>query len=183
MSDSLPVLKWYVIQSIAGSEKTAVLLMKKAIEFHQIQDSFGQILVPTEEVIEMKNGQRKKSERRFYPGYILAQVKMTDNIWHIVRKIPKVMGFVGGKSGEPTPLSEQEAQKILSRVQEVTDKPRPKVLYEIGEVLRIKEGPFTDFSGVVDDIDYERSRVQVAIVIFGRSTPVELNFSQVEKSN
>jgi transcriptional antiterminator NusG len=182
MTDSVPTLKWYVIQCIAGSEKTAVQMLKKAIDFHQIEDSFGQLLVPTEEVIEMKKGQRKKSERRFYPGYILAQVKMTDNIWHIVRKIPKVMGFVGGKSGEPTALSEQEAEKILSRVQEVTDKPRPKILYEVGELVRIKEGPFADFSGAVDEIDYDRSRVKVAVIIFGRSTPVELDFSQIEKS-
>jgi transcriptional antiterminator NusG len=181
MTDSVPTLKWYVIQCIAGSEKTAVLMLKKAIEFHEVKDSFGQILVPTEEVVEMKKGQRKKTERRFYPGYILAQVMMTDNIWHIVRKVPKVMGFVGGKSGEPTALSELEAEKILSRVQEVTDKPRPKTLYEIGEIVRIKEGPFADFSGAVDEIDYDRSRVKVAVVIFGRSTPVELDFSQVEK--
>ncbi|MBM4222476.1 MAG: transcription termination/antitermination protein NusG [Gammaproteobacteria bacterium] len=183
MNEALPELKWYVIQSIAGSEKTAVEHLKKAIEFYELEDSFGQILVPTEEVIEMKKGQRKKSERRFYPGYILAQVRMTTNIWHIVRKLPKVMGFVGGKSGEPTALSEQEAARILSRVKEVTDKPRPKVLYEVGEVVRIKEGPFTDFTGAVDHIDYDKNRLQVAVVIFGRSTPVELDFIQVEKSS
>jgi len=183
MTDSAPELKWYVIQSISGSEKTAVLMLKKAIEFHCIEDSFGQILVPTEEVVEMKNGQRKKSERRFYPGYILAQVKMTDNIWHIVRRVPKIIGFVGGKSGEPTALNDQEAARILSRVQDIIDKPRSKVLYEIGEIVRIKEGPFADFSGVVDDIDYDRSRVQVAVAIFGRSTPVGLDFSQVEKGH
>lgn len=182
MTDAVSSFKWYVIQCIAGSEKSALLQLKKAIEFHGIQDFFGQILVPTEEVVEMKKGQRKKSERRFYPGYILVQVNMNDNIWHIVRKTPKIIGFVGGKSGEPTALSEQEAAKILSRVQEVTDRPRPKILYEIGEVVRIKEGPFADFSGAIDEIDYDRSRLKVAVVIFGRSTPVELDFSQVEKS-
>ncbi len=180
--DAQSPLKWYVIQSIAGSEKKAVEILKKAIDFHQIHSDFGQILVPTEDVIEIKKGQRKKTERRFYPGYILAQVRMTDNIWHIVKKLPKIIGFVGGKSGEPTALSEQEAQKILSRVQEVSDRPRPKILYEIGEVVRIKDGPFSDFTGAVDHIDYDKNRLQVAVVIFGRSTPVELDFSQVEKS-
>jgi len=182
MIDELPVMKWYVIQAIAGSERIAVEVLNKAILSNKLQDSFGQILVPTEEVVEMKKGQRRKSERRFYPGYILAQVRMTDNIWHIVKKLPKIVGFVGGKSGEPTALTEAEAQAILSRLQEVTDKPRPKVLFEAGEVVRIKEGPFTDFNGAVESIDYEKNRLQVAVIIFGRSTPVELEFSQVEKT-
>lgn len=181
MTDELPMMKWYVIQAIAGSEKFAVEVLNKAILLNDLKESFGQILVPTEEVVEMKKGQRRKSERRFYPGYILAQLRMTDNIWHIVKKLPKVIGFVGGKSGEPTPLTEAEAQTILARLQEVTDKPRPKVLFEASEVVRIKEGPFIDFNGVVESIDYEKNRIQVAVIIFGRSTPVELEFSQVEK--
>lgn len=182
MNEQLVPLKWYVIQALAGQEKNAVTAMQKTIEQEGLQDHFGQILVPTEEVVEMRKGQRRKTERKFYPGYVLAQVKMTDAIWHIIRKVPKVVGFVGGKSGEPTPLTEVEAQKILSRLQEVTDKPRPKVLFEAGEVVRVKEGPFADFNGVVEEIDYEKSRLQVAVVIFGRSTPVELEFSQIEKT-
>ena len=182
MTNELPTMKWYVIQAVAGSEKFAVEVIRKAIVTNNLSESFGQLLVPTEEVVEMKKGQRRKSERRFYPGYILAQVRMTDNIWHIIKKLPKVIGFVGGKSGEPTALTEAEAAAILARLQEVTDKPRPKVLFEAGEVVRIKEGPFADFNGVVESIDYEKNRLQVAVIIFGRSTPVELEFSQVEKT-
>lgn len=182
MTEQLPPFKWYVIQSIAGSEKSAVSFLKKAIEQHQIEDAFGQILVPTEEVIEMSKGQPKKSERRFYPGYILVEVRMTDNIWHIVRKTPKIIGFVGGKSGEPTALSQKEANLILSRIKEVSDKPRPKVLFEQGEVVRIKEGAFADYNGVVQDVDYQKNQLTVAITFFGRSTPIEVDFSQVEKT-
>lgn len=182
MTEQLAPLKWYVIQSISGSEKSAVSFLKKTIEQHQIEDAFGQILVPTEEVIEMSKGQPKKSERRFYPGYILAEVRMTDNIWHIVRKTPKIIGFVGGKSGEPTALSQKEANLILSRIQEVSDKPRPKVLFEQSEVVRIKEGAFADYNGVVQDVDYQKNQLIVAITFFGRSTPIEVDFSQVEKT-
>jgi transcriptional antiterminator NusG len=182
MIDELPQMKWYVIQALSGFEKFALEALKKTIKQYQLEESFGQLLVPTEEVIEMKKGQRRKSERKFYPGYILAQVRMTDNIWHIIKKVPKIVGFVGGKSGDPTPLTEIEAQKILSRLEQVTDKPRPKVLFEAGEVVRVKEGPFADFNGVVEEIDYEKNRIQVAVIIFGRSTPVELDFGQVEKT-
>jgi transcriptional antiterminator NusG len=145
-------------------------------------DMFGQILVPTEEVIEMRDGQKRKSERKFFPGYVLVQMEMNNDTWHLVRSVPKVLGFIGGSSDRPAPISDKEAQAIMQRVQEGVDRPRPKVLYEPGEMVRVIDGPFNDFNGVVEEVNYEKSRLRVAVLIFGRSTPVELEFSQVEKA-
>jgi transcriptional antiterminator NusG len=147
-----------------------------------LQDKFGEILVPTEEVVEMREGQRRKSERKFFPGYVLVQMEMDDETWHLVKEVPKVLGFIGGSSDRPAPITDKEAQAILNRVQEGVDKPRPKILFEPGEVVRVTEGPFNDFSGVVENVNYEKSKVRVAVQILGRSTPVELDFSQVEKA-
>ena len=139
------------------------------------------VLVPTEEVVEMRDGQKRKSDRKFFPGYVLVQMEMDSDTWHLVRNTPKVLGFIGGTSDKPAPISEKEAQTILQRVQEGIDKPRPKVLYEPGEMVRVTEGPFNDFEGVLEEVNYEKSRLRVGVMIFGRTTPVELEFSQVEK--
>jgi transcriptional antiterminator NusG len=147
-----------------------------------LQDRFGEVLVPTEEVVEMRDGQRRKSERKFFPGYVLVQMEMDDETWHLVKEVPKVLGFIGGSSDRPAPISDKEAQAILNRVQEGADKPRPKVLFEPGEVVRVTDGPFNDFSGVVENVNYDKSKVRVAVQILGRSTPVELDFGQVEKA-
>ena len=147
-----------------------------------LESKFGEILVPTEEVVEMREGQRRKSERKFFPGYVLVQMEMDDETWHLVKEVPKVLGFIGGSSDRPAPITDREAQAILNRVQEGVDKPRPKILFEPGEVVRVTDGPFNDFSGVVEQVNYEKSKVRVAVQILGRSTPVELDFSQVEKA-
>jgi transcriptional antiterminator NusG len=140
------------------------------------------VLVPTEEVVEMKGGQKRRSDRKFFPGYVLVEMEMTDETWHLVKDVPKVMGFIGGTADRPAPISQREADAILNRVQEGADKPRPKVLFEPGEMVRVVDGPFNDFNGVVEEVDYDKSRLKVAVLIFGRSTPVELEFHQVEKS-
>jgi len=152
------------------------------IEQAGMADSFGQILVPVEEVVEMKNGQKTLSERKFFPGYVLVEMEMNDQTWHLVKSTPKVTGFVGGRANAPTPISEKEVANILQQMQEGVEKPKPKVLFEVGEMVRVKEGPFTDFEGAVEDVNYEKSKVRVSVSIFGRSTPVELDFGQVEKS-
>jgi transcriptional antiterminator NusG len=146
-----------------------------------MQDDFGEILVPTEEVVEMRGGQQRKSERKFFPGYVLVNMEMTDETWHLVKDVPKVMGFIGGKGDRPAPIPDSQVDAILQRVQDGVEKPRPKVLYEPGEVVRVTDGPFTDFNGVVEEVDYDKSRVKVSVLIFGRSTPVDLEFGQVEK--
>ena len=156
--------------------------LEERIQRAAMQDLFGQILIPTEEVVEMRAGQQRKSERKFFPGYVLVQMDMNDETWHLVKDVPKVMGFIGGTNERPAPITEKEANQILQRVQEGVDKPRPKVLFEPGEVIRVIDGPFNDFNGVVEEVDYEKSRVKVSVLIFGRSTPVDLEFSQVEKS-
>lgn len=173
--------RWYVVHAKSGNEKRAMNALMKRIEEAGVQDKFEEILVPTEEVVEMRSGQKRKSERKFFPGYVLVKMEMDERLWHLVRNVDNVLGFIGGKSDRPTPLSEKEANAILQRVQEGVDKPRPKVLFEPGEVVRVKEGPFADFNGVVEEVNYEKSRLRVAVLIFGRSTPVELEFSQVEK--
>lgn len=182
MSKDETPLKWYVIQALSGYENHAEIALKKVINQQGLEDYFGQIIVPVEEVLEIRKGQKRKVERKPYPGYIFAQVRMSDELWHVIKKIPKIVGFVGGKSGEPTALTEDEAQRMLSSLEKMSDKPRPKVLFEVGEVVRVTDGPFADFNGTIEEIDYERNRLSVAVVIFGRSTPVELDFSQVEKS-
>ena len=146
-----------------------------------MEDYFGQVLVPTEEVVEMRAGQRRKSERKFFPGYVLVQMVMNDESWHLVSSLPRVLGFIGGTKERPAPITQKEADRILNRLQDAIDKPRPKTLFEVGEVVRVSDGPFADFNGVVEEVDYEKSRLKVSVLIFGRSTPVELDFGQVEK--
>ncbi len=193
-------LRWYVVQAYSGYEKTVQRSLEERLlrSRSELQKCFGEILVPTEEIIEMRAGQRRKSERKLFPGYVLIQMDMDevdseqqdnhgnplslrDEIWHLVKDVPKVLGFIGGSQERPAPISDQEAEIILQRVQEGAEKPRPKVLFEVGGIVRVIDGPFTDFNGEVEDINYEKNRLRVAVSIFGRSTPVELEFGQVEK--
>jgi len=173
--------KWYVVHAYSGFEKSVQRALIDRVARAGMQDQFGQILVPVEEVVEMKSGQKNISERKFFPGYVLVEMEMTDDTWHLVKSTAKVTGFVGGTSTKPTPISEKEVKNILHQIQEGVEKPRPKVLFEIGEMVRVKEGPFTDFNGNVEDVNYDKSKIRVAVTIFGRSTPVELDFGQVEK--
>jgi len=173
--------RWYVVHAYSGYEKRVMQSLKERIELQGMQDSFGEILVPTEEVVEMRAGQKRKSERKFYPGYVLVQMEMNDGSWHLVKGTPRVMGFIGGTADKPAPITEKEAAAILQRVEAGVDKPKPKTMFEPGEMVRVTGGPFADFNGVVEEVNYEKSRVQVAVLIFGRSTPVELEFSQIEK--
>ena len=173
--------RWYVVHAYSGYEQQVRRSLEERVQRKGMQDSFGEILVPTEEVVEMREGQKRKSERKFFPGYVLVQMEMNDDTWHLVQDVPKVLGFIGGTGDRPTPISDKEANAILQRVQEGVEKPRPKVLFEPGEMVRIIEGPFNDFNGVVEEVDYEKSKMRVSVLIFGRSTPVELEFGQVEK--
>ncbi|WP_210397132.1 transcription termination/antitermination protein NusG [Motiliproteus sediminis] len=173
--------RWYVVHAYSGYEKRVMQSLKERIELQDMQDSFGEILVPTEEVVEMRAGQKRKSERKFYPGYVLVQMEMNDASWHLVKGTPRVMGFIGGTADKPAPITEKEAEAILQRVEAGVDKPKPKTMFEPGEMVRVTDGPFADFNGVVEEVNYEKSRLQVAVLIFGRSTPVELEFGQVEK--
>jgi len=175
-------LQWYVVHAYSGFENQVKRALEERIARARMEEHFGEILVPTEEVVEMRQGAKRKSERKFFPGYVLVQMDMNDDTWHLVKDAPKVMGFVGGTSDRPAPISEREADLILQRVQEGVDKPRPKVLFEVGEVVRVTDGPFNDFNGVVEEVNYEKSRLRVSVLIFGRSTPVELGFGQVEKA-
>ena len=179
---SKAALRWYIVHAYSNFEHRVKSALEERIERMGVQDKFGEILVPTEEVVEMREGQKRRSERKFFPGYVLVQMEMDDETWHLVKEVPKVLGFIGGSSDRPAPISEKEADNILQRVQEGVDKPRPKVLFEPGEVVRVVDGPFNDFSGVVEQVNYEKSRLQVAVQILGRSTPVELDFGQVEKA-
>ena len=174
-------MRWYVVHAYSGFEHQVMRLLKERIARSEHSSDFGDVLVPTEEVVEMRDGQRRKSERKFFPGYLLVNMVLNDDTWHLVKSVPKVMGFIGGSSDKPAPISEREADEILQRVQEGVDKPRPKVLFEPGEVVRVTDGPFNDFSGVVEEVNYEKSRLRLAVSIFGRATPVELEFGQVEK--
>jgi len=175
-------LQWYVVHAYSNFEHKVKESLIERVRRAGLQEKFGEVLVPTEEVVEMREGQRRKSERKFFPGYVLVQMEMDDETWHLVKEVPKVLGFIGGSSDKPAPITDKEAQAILNRVQEGVDKPRPKVLFEPGEVVRVTDGPFNDFSGVVENVNYEKSKVRVAVQILGRSTPVELDFSQVEKA-
>jgi transcriptional antiterminator NusG len=175
-------LQWYVVHAYSGFENQVKRTLQERITRSGMQDKFGEILVPTEEVVEMRDGAKRKSERKFFPGYVLVQMEMNDDTWHLVKDAPKVMGFIGGTSDRPAPISQREADSILQRVQEGADKPRPKVLFEVGEVVRVIDGPFNDFNGVVEEVNYDKSRLRVSVLIFGRSTPVELEFGQVEKA-
>jgi len=175
-------MRWYVVHAYSNFENKVKLSLLERIKRFQMEDSFGEILIPKEEVVEMKEGQQRRSERKFFPGYVLVQMEMNDDTWHLIKDTPKVLGFIGGTSDKPAPITDREADSILQRVQEGVDKPRPKVLFEPGEVVRVTDGPFNDFNGVVEEVNYEKSKLVVAVLIFGRSTPVELDFSQVEKS-
>ncbi|MBZ0095105.1 MAG: transcription termination/antitermination protein NusG [Sulfuricella sp.] len=175
-------MRWYVVHAYSGYEKSVQRALQERIERAGMQDKFGQILVPVEEVVEMKSGQKSISERKFFPGYVLVQMEMDDESWHLVKNTAKVTGFVGGSAQKPTPISEKEVAALMQQIQEGVEKPRPKVLFEVGEAVRVKEGPFTDFNGMVEDVNYDKSKLRVSVLIFGRSTPVELEFSQVEKA-
>ncbi len=174
--------RWYVVHAYSGFESTVKRSLQERIERAGMQDQFGEIMVPTEEVVEMRGGTQRRSERKFFPGYVLVQMEMTDDAWHLVKDVPKVMGFIGGTGDRPAPITDKEADAILQRMQEGVEKPKPKVLFEPGEVVRVTDGPFNDFNGVVEEVDYDKSRLKVSVLIFGRSTPVDLEFGQVEKT-
>jgi transcriptional antiterminator NusG len=173
--------RWYVVHAYSGFESQVKRSLEERVRLMSLEYKFGDILVPTEEVVEIRSGQKRKSERKFFPGYVLVHMEMDEETWHLVRHTPRVLGFIGGTHEKPAPISDKEADEILQRIQEGTDKPRPKVLFEPGEVIRVTEGPFADFNGVVEEVNYEKNRLRVAVLIFGRSTPVDLDFSQVEK--
>ena len=176
-----PKKRWYVVQAFSGFEGRVSKSLNEYIKIHEMEDFFGEVLVPTEEVVEMRAGQRRKSERKFFPGYVLVQMIMNDESWHLVRSIPRVMGFIGGTSDRPAPITDKEADAILNRLEKASESPRPKTMFEAGEVVRVNDGPFADFNGTVEEVDYEKSRIKVSVSIFGRATPVELEFGQVEK--
>lgn len=174
-------MRWYVVHAYSGYEKKVALAIQDRVQMHGLQERFGEILVPTEEVVEMKSGQKRTSERMFFPGYVLVQMDLDDDTWHLIKETPRVMGFIGGKADQPAPLSPREAAAILDRVAAGSEKATPKTVFEPGEIVRVTDGPFNDFNGVVEEVNYEKSRLRVAVTIFGRSTPVELDFGQVEK--
>jgi transcriptional antiterminator NusG len=174
-------MRWYVVHAYSGMEKAVERNLRERIERLGMQAKFGRILVPTEEVVELKGGKKSVTERRFFPGYVLVEMVMDDDTWHLVKHTSKVTGFVGGARNRPAPISEAEVMKIVNQMQEGVDKPRPKVQWQVGELVRVKDGPFTDFNGAVEEVNYEKSKVRVSVTIFGRATPVELDFAQVEK--
>ncbi|PID59728.1 MAG: transcription termination/antitermination protein NusG [Gammaproteobacteria bacterium] len=175
-------MRWYVVQAFSGFENSVKRSLEEHIGRAGLDEKFGDILVPTEEVVEIRGGQKRRSERKFFPGYVLVRMEMDDETWHLVKEVPRVLGFIGGTADRPAPISDKEADAILQRMQEGVEKPRPKVLFDVGEVVRVTDGPFNDFNGVVEEVNFEKARLLVAVQIFGRSTPVELEFSQVEKS-
>ena len=175
-------MRWYVVHAYSGFEKSVQRSLLDRVKRSGLEEFFGDILVPTEEVVEMREGQKRKSERKLYPGYVLVQMELDDETWHLVKETPRVVGFIGGKADQPAPITEKEAQAILQRVEAGVDAPKPKTVFEPGEMVRVIDGPFNDFNGVVEDVNYEKSRLNVAVLIFGRSTPVELEFGQVEKA-
>jgi transcriptional antiterminator NusG len=174
-------MRWYVVHAYSGMEKAVERNLRERIDRSELQDKFGRILVPMEEVVELKNGKKAVTERRFFPGYVLVEMEMADDTWHLVKHTSKVTGFVGGAKNRPSPISESEVMKIVNQMQEGIEKPRPKVQWVVGELVRVKEGPFTDFNGAIEEVNYDKSKVRVSVTIFGRATPVELDFSQVEK--
>jgi transcriptional antiterminator NusG len=175
-------LRWYVVHAYSNFENKVKQALEDRIKREGLEEYFGKILVPTEEIVEMRMGQQRKSERKFFPGYVLVQMELTDETWHLVKDVPRVLGFIGGTSDRPAPISEKEAMSILNRVEEGVNKPRPKILFEAGEVIRVIEGPFKDFNGIVEEVNYEKNKLKISVLIFGRSTSVELGFGQVEKS-
>jgi transcriptional antiterminator NusG len=172
---------WYVVHAYSNFENKVKASLEEHARLAGMEDMFGQILIPTEEVVEIRDGAKRRSERKFFPGYVLVEMEMNDETWHLVKDVPKVMGFIGGTKDKPAPITEKEAMNIINAVAEGVEKPKPKVLYQPGEVVRVTDGPFNDFNGVVEEVDYDRNRLKVAVLIFGRSTPVDLEFSQVEK--
>ncbi|UOA09329.1 MULTISPECIES: transcription termination/antitermination protein NusG [Methylobacter] len=174
-------LRWYVVHAYSNFENKVKQALEDRIKREGLEHCFGKILVPTEEIVEMRMGQQRKSERKFFPGYVLVQMELTDETWHLVKDVPRVLGFIGGTSDRPAPISEKEALSILNRVEEGVNKPRPKTLFEAGEVIRVIDGPFKDFNGVVEEVNYEKNKLKISVLIFGRSTSVELGFGQVEK--
>jgi transcriptional antiterminator NusG len=183
MSEELQKKRWYVVQAFSGYEGRVQKTLTEYIKLNAMEDYFGEILVPTEEVVEMRAGQKRKSERKFFPGYVLVEMAMNDDSWHLVKSIDRVMGFIGGSKERPAPISQKEVDNILNRLQESHDSPRPRTLFEAGQIVRVTEGPFVDFTGTVEKVDYEKSRLKVSVSIFGRATPVDLDFSQVEKDS
>jgi transcriptional antiterminator NusG len=175
-------LRWYVVHAYSNFENKVKQALEERIKREGLEQYFGKILVPTEEIVEMRMGQQRKSERKFFPGYVLVQMELTDETWHLVKDVPRVLGFIGGTSDRPAPISEKEAMSILNKVEEGVNKPRPKILFEAGEVIRVIDGPFKDFNGVVEEVNYEKNKLKISVLIFGRSTSVELGFGQVEKS-
>lgn len=180
--EELKSKQWYVVHAYSGYENFVMREIKSRADYNKLSERIGEVVVPAEEVVEMKAGQKRKSTRKFFPGYVLVNMVMDDETWHMVRAIPRVLGFIGGTSQTPTPISDKEAHAIMQRVVDGVSKPRPKILFEPGEVVRVKDGPFVDFNAVVEEVNYEKNRLRVAVIIFGRSTPVELEFSQVEKT-
>lgn len=174
--------RWFVVHAYSGYEKKVKAALEERIKLAGMEEMFGEIMVPTEEVVEMRGGQKRRSERKFFPGYVLVQMELADSSWHLVKETPRVMGFIGGKADKPAPITEKEANVILQRIEDGADKPKPKTLFEPGEMIRVTDGPFNDFNGVVEEVNYEKSKVRVAVLIFGRSTPVDLEFGQVEKA-
>jgi transcriptional antiterminator NusG len=181
MEDKADTKRWYVVHAFSGFEKQVAEALKEHVRRAGMEDSFGEILVPTEDVVEMKGGQKRTSERKFFPGYVLVQMEMNDHTWHLVKSVPRVTGFIGGTSSKPTPISDKEAEAIMQQVKVGAEHPRPKFSFEPGELVRVVDGPFADFNGTVEDVNFEKSKLRVAVSIFGRSTPVELDFSQVDK--
>jgi transcriptional antiterminator NusG len=181
MTTSSDNKRWYVIHAYSGFERKVKQALEERIARHGLQEHFGQVLVPTEEVVEMRGGQKRRSERKFFPGYVLIEMVLNDETWHLVKETPRVMGFIGGTADKPAPITQREVSEIMNRLEETVDKPAHKTVYEPGELVRVIDGPFNDFTGTVEEVNYEKNRVRVAVLIFGRSTPVELEFSQVEK--
>lgn len=182
MVEEQKIKQWYVVHAYSGYENFVLREINSRARHHHLDSKIGEVVVPSEEVVEMRSGQKRKSTRKFFPGYVLVNMVMDDETWHMIRAIPRVLGFIGGTGQTPTPISEKEANAIMHRMEEGVTKPKPKILFEPGEVIRVKEGPFVDFNGVVEEVNYDKSRLRVSVLIFGRSTPVELEFSQVEKT-
>lgn len=182
MSETVFKKRWYVLQAFSGFESRVATTLREYIKQNAMEDQFGEVLVPTEEVVEKVAGKRRKSERKFFPGYVLVEMEMNDDTWHLVRSVPRVMGFIGGTPDKPIAISKREADIILNRLEQSADKPRPRTMFQPGEEIRVTEGPFADFNGTVEEVDYERGRIKVSVSIFGRATPVELEFNQVEKA-
>tara|TARA_S200000501_G_scaffold341327_1_gene350590 strand:+ start:587 stop:1114 length:528 start_codon:yes stop_codon:yes gene_type:complete len=175
-------MRWFVVHAYSGYEKKVALALQDRVKLNRLDDRFGDIMVPTEEVVEMRDGQKRTSERMFFPGYVLVQMELDDQTWHLVKETPRVLGFIGGKADKPAPISDREAELILQRMQDSEEAPRPKTMFEPGEMVRVCDGPFNDFNGIVEEVNYSKNKLRVAVSIFGRSTPVELDFAQVQKS-